>query len=149
MTMLTIISTVDHKTVLHLMSISRTLLSLSLEQAGFFSFEAAASGCVVLCLPNSGGSMLPDAVLLAEDNEQVSLDLLVARCKTARLRQRAYHSSQTASKSRQKQGKHIKLPKPFSIKISDDIAALLGAPEPVVALNLMGLSLLSDKDFNN
>ena len=40
------------------------------------------------------------------------------------------------------------MPKPFSIKISDDIAALLGAPEPVVALNLMGFSLLSDKDFN-
>ena len=40
------------------------------------------------------------------------------------------------------------MPKPFSIKISDDIAALLSAPEPVVALNLMGFSLLSDKDFN-
>ncbi|MGB2463519.1 MAG: WecB/TagA/CpsF family glycosyltransferase [Candidatus Puniceispirillaceae bacterium] len=40
------------------------------------------------------------------------------------------------------------MPKPFSIRISDDIAALLAAPEPVVALNLMGLSLLSDKDFN-
>lgn len=40
------------------------------------------------------------------------------------------------------------MPKPFSIKISDNIDALLSAPEPVVALNLMGLSLLSDEDFN-
>lgn len=38
--------------------------------------------------------------------------------------------------------------KPFFIKISDNIPALLSAPEPVVALNLMGLSLLSDKEFN-
>ena len=103
---------VDHNTVLHLMSTSRTMLSLSLEQAGLFSFEAAASGCVVLCLPNSGGSMLPDAVLLAEDCEQVSLNLLVARCKQ-RLRQRAYHHPSLQPKSPQKQGKHIKLPKAF------------------------------------
>lgn len=41
------------------------------------------------------------------------------------------------------------MPKPFSIKISDNISALLSTPEPVVALNLMGLSLLSDKNFNN
>ena len=75
--------TVDHKTVLRLMRASRTLLSLSLERGGFFSFEAAASGCVVLCLPNSGASILPYAVPLAEDNEQVSSDLLVTRCKTA------------------------------------------------------------------
>ena len=40
------------------------------------------------------------------------------------------------------------MPKHFSIKISDNIAALLSASEPVVALNLMGLSLLSDRDFN-
>lgn len=40
------------------------------------------------------------------------------------------------------------MPKPFSIKISDNIAALLSVPEPVVALNLMGLSLLSNKGFN-
>ena len=40
------------------------------------------------------------------------------------------------------------MPKPFSIKISDNIAALLSTPEPVVALNLMGLSLLSDEGFN-
>ena len=40
------------------------------------------------------------------------------------------------------------MPKPFSIKISDNIDALLSAPEPVVALNLMGLSLLSDEYFN-
>ena len=40
------------------------------------------------------------------------------------------------------------MPKPFSIKISDNIASLLSASEPVVALNLMGLSLLSDEDFN-
>lgn len=89
-------STVDHKTVLRLMSTSVTSLSLSLEQAGFFSFEAAASGCVVLCLPNSGGSVLPHAVLLAEDNEQVSSDLLVARCKIA-IETARVSSSQTAS----------------------------------------------------
>ena len=87
---------VDHKTVLHMMSTSVTSLSLSLEQAGFFSFEAAASGCVVLCLPNSGGSILPHAVLLAKDSEQVSLDLLVARCKIAITTARV-SSSQTAS----------------------------------------------------
>lgn len=88
--------TVDHKTVLRLMNTSLTSLSLSLEQAGFFSFEAAASGCVVLCLPNSGGSMLPDAVLLAEDNEHVSVDLLLARCKIA-IKTARVLSSQTAS----------------------------------------------------
>lgn len=32
----------------------------------------------------------------------------------------------------------------FSIRISDDIEALIVAPEPVVALNLMGLSMLGD-----
>ena len=41
------------------------------------------------------------------------------------------------------------MPKHFSIKISDNIDALLSASEPVVALNLMGLYLLSDKDFNS
>lgn len=89
-------SNVNHKTVLHMMSKSRTLLSLSLEQAGFFSFEAAASGCTVLCLPNSGGAKLPHAVLLAEDNEQVSVGLLAARCKAA-IKMVRELSSQTAS----------------------------------------------------
>ncbi|MDC0063087.1 hypothetical protein OAJ84_03735 [Candidatus Puniceispirillum sp.] len=87
---------VDHKTVLRLMSTSMTLLSLSLEHAGFFSFEAAASGCVVLCLPNSGGATLPGAVLLAEENEQASVDLFVARCKTA-IKTARVSSSYTAS----------------------------------------------------
>jgi exopolysaccharide biosynthesis WecB/TagA/CpsF family protein len=36
----------------------------------------------------------------------------------------------------------------FSIRASDDIAALMNTPEPVVALNLMGLSLLSAKWFD-
>lgn len=89
-------STVNHEAVLHIMSKSRTLLSLSLEQAGFFSFEAAASGCTVLCLPNSGGAKLPHAVLLAEDNEQVSVGLLAARCKAA-IKMARESSSQTAS----------------------------------------------------
>ncbi len=40
------------------------------------------------------------------------------------------------------------MPQLFSIQISDNIAALLSAPEPVVALNLMGLALLSDDNFH-
>ena len=102
----------DHNTVLHLMSISRTMLSLSLEQAGFFSFEAAASGCVVLCLPNSGGSMLPDAVLLAEDCEQVSLNLLVARCKAA-IKTARVSSSQSATQIAAETRKAHKIAKAF------------------------------------
>lgn len=40
------------------------------------------------------------------------------------------------------------MPQIFSIKISDNIAALLSTPEPVVALNLMGLNMLSGDHFN-
>ena len=40
------------------------------------------------------------------------------------------------------------MPQIFSIKISDNIAAFLSASEPVVALNLMGLTMLSDDHFN-
>ena len=36
----------------------------------------------------------------------------------------------------------------FSIRISDDIRALTRSPEPVTALNLMGLSLLSNAHLN-
>jgi exopolysaccharide biosynthesis WecB/TagA/CpsF family protein len=36
----------------------------------------------------------------------------------------------------------------FSIRASDNIATLMNAPEPVVALNLMGVSLLSAKWFD-
>ena len=40
------------------------------------------------------------------------------------------------------------MPQIFSIKISDNIAAFLSASELVVALNLMGLTMLSDDHFN-
>ena len=103
---------VDHDTVLRLMSTSMTMLSLSLEQAGFFSFEAAASGCVVLCLPNSGGSILPDSVLLVKDSEQVDLDLLVTRCKTAIKTARA-SSLQSASRIAAETKKAHKVAKAF------------------------------------
>lgn len=103
---------IDHDTVLRLMSTSMTMLSLSLEQAGFFSFEAAASGCVVLSLPNSGGSILPNSVLLAEDSEQVSLDLLVSRCKTA-INSARVSSSKSASNIAAETRKAHKIAKAF------------------------------------
>ncbi len=76
-------SILNHDTLLSYMRSCITSLSLSVEQGGFFSFEAAASGCVTLCWPNSGGARLPRAILLAADNEYVSVDLMVERCKSA------------------------------------------------------------------
>lgn len=41
----------------------------------------------------------------------------------------------------------MKRQKSFSIRVSDDVEALMGTQEPVVALNLMGLSMLNNDDF--
>ena len=73
----------DHDTLLSYMKSSITCLSLSVEQGGFFSFEAAASGCVVLCFPGSGGARLPRAILLANDTEYATVDLITKRCQAA------------------------------------------------------------------
>ena len=47
----------DHDILLSYMKSSISCISLSIEQGGFFSFEAAASGCLVLCFPDSGGKV--------------------------------------------------------------------------------------------
>jgi hypothetical protein len=66
--------------VISIISNSTAVLSLSLEEAGFFTFEAAACGCFILCLPGSGGALLPGAKLLALETEILSEEVLFQRC---------------------------------------------------------------------
>ena len=66
--------------VISLMCNSMAILSLSLEEAGFFTFEAAACGCFILCLPCSGGAALPGARELVLETESVTEEILYHRC---------------------------------------------------------------------
>lgn len=66
--------------VISLIGNSVAVLSLSLEEAGFFTFEAAACGCFILCLPCSGGAVLPGARKLLLETETVTEEVLYQRC---------------------------------------------------------------------
>ena len=74
---------VTREAIFDMMQQSRMALSLSLEQAGFFTFEASAFGLPVLCLPKSGGAVLPGARLLVSPDELLTPDLATARCLSA------------------------------------------------------------------
>jgi hypothetical protein len=74
---------IDHHTTLTLMSQSVAILSLSLEQAGFFSLEASYMGVPVLCLPESGGANLPGATILATADETLLPEMLSCRVADA------------------------------------------------------------------
>ena len=69
-----------HKRVIETIGKSVAVLSLSLEEAGLFTLEAAANGCFILCLPNSGGAALPGAKLLISSAENLTEEVLVQRC---------------------------------------------------------------------
>ena len=71
---------ISHDAVFGLLGNTKAVLSLSLEQAGFFTYEAAALGRRVLCLPQSGAASLPGAITLIEKDSVVSVDLLYQRC---------------------------------------------------------------------
>lgn len=75
------LSHIDYCETLTLINQSVVVLSLSLEQAGFFSLEASYMGVPVLCLPESGGARLPGATLLASSEETLSSEMLSSRAE--------------------------------------------------------------------
>ena len=76
-------SVLPHKDVVDILRRSRCVFSLSLEEAGFFTFEAAVLGCLILCLPDSGGAAVPGAKLLANKAEHLTEELLFDRSVAA------------------------------------------------------------------
>lgn len=76
-------SSLSRSEVVSIISDSVAVLSLSLEEAGFFTFEAAACGCFILCFPGSGGARLPGAKILALNAEIISEEILFKRCDEA------------------------------------------------------------------
>ena len=74
---------VTQKRVLEIIGQSRVALSLSLVEGGFFTYEVAAMGSRVFCLPNSGGAKLPGAVELLSEDERIDAKLISKRCLAA------------------------------------------------------------------
>lgn len=101
---------ISHDAVFGLLRNTKAVLSLSLEQAGFFTYEAAALGRRVLCLPESGAASLPGAITLIEKDSALSVDILYQRClKVVRtVRTLPLHDATEVSKDTKRIHEHAK-----------------------------------------